>query len=108
MPKRVMSNRDLLRALCYLKPQYRTALLKVASDDGVIAICECIHNVLIGTIPLNDKYKGKLVRHKNILRKLTQKDKIENKKKIIIQHGESFLPIIIGSLLSSALGSLFK
>lgn len=105
---RVKTHIELLRALHTLKPQYRSVLLKACNNEEINCICECIHNVLKGKIPLEENQKNKLKKHKNILRKLLCKGKSKTRKNIIIQKGGAFLPIILGSVLSSLVSSIFK
>lgn len=108
MISRVTTHKELLKALHTLKPKYRTALLKASSDKLIHCICECIYNVLKGKLTLKKEDHQKLKKHKNILRKLISKGgKTKDRKKIIIQKGGAFLPIILGSVLSGLLGSLF-
>lgn len=107
MPRRVTTHRDLLKALHTLKPKFCTALLKVCSDEEINCICECIFNVLNGKIPLKDKQLSKLGKHKSILRKLVSKGKTKLRKRLIVQQGGAFLPIILGAVLSSLI-SAFK
>lgn len=97
---RVKTHKDLLRALLTLKPKYRTALLKVCKDEEIDCISECIFNILNGKVPLKDSEKGKLKKHKTILRKLIKKGKGKVRKRIIIQQGGAFLPIILGAVLN--------
>lgn len=106
MPRTVTTHQQLLRALHTLKPKYRKALLKVCSDDEINCICECIYNILLGKIPLEEKIKNKLGKHKHILRRLISKGSNKSRKRIIIQKGGAFLPIILGTILSSLLSSV--
>lgn len=106
MPGRVITYQHLLQALHVLKPKYRKALLKACDEDEINIICECIYNVLKGKVPLENREKTKLNKHKNILRKLVSKGKQKLRKTIIVQKGGAFLPIILGAVLSSLLSSL--
>lgn len=106
MSRSLHTYKDLLTALYKLKPKYRIALLKSCNEDEINCICECIHNVLQGKIPLEEKKKKKLVKFKGILRKLLRKGTNKLRKSIIIQKGGAFLPIILGTILSSLLGSV--
>lgn len=109
MIQRVKTHEDLLRALHTLKPKYREALLKVCDKDEINCICECIYNVLLGKIPLGTHKKTKLQQFKNTLRKLIRKGKDKGfRKKIIIQKGGAFLPIILGAVLNAIFTSIIK
>ena len=72
-------------------------------DDGgmelVHCICDCVHNVLEGNIPVNDKVKKRLERHKDCLRKLVNKKTSNRKRKHLIQERgflESLIPTLVG------------
>lgn len=108
MSKSVHTHREYLRALCKLKPYYRNILVKAADADAIKCICECIFNVLKGSVPITEKEKLKLRKHKKVLRELIKKGDLKKKRKIIIQTGGAFLPIVLGSLLSGVLSSLLK
>lgn len=106
MPRSLNTHKDLLSALHKLKPKYRTALLKSCDKEEINCICECIHNVLQGKVPIEDKNKKKLKKYKTVLRKLVKKGTNKIRKNIIIQKGGAFLPIILGSILSGIVQSL--
>lgn len=108
MKQRVHTYEEFLRALHFLKPKFRKALLKACDEKEINFICECIFNVLKGNILLEEKQKSKLNKHKKILRKLISKGNNKFRKNIIIQKGGAFLPIILGTILSTLLGSLVK
>lgn len=108
MIERVTSQKELLKALLTLKPKYREAVLKTCGVKEINCIIECIFNVLKGKVPLKDKDKCKLKKHKNILRKLISKGKNKLRKRIIIQKGGAFLPIILGAVLSSIINSIVR
>lgn len=106
MMQRLNTHKDLLLALHKLKPKYRKALLKSCDEKEIKCICECIHNVLQGKVPIEEKHKKKLKKYKSVLRKLVRKGVNKVRKNIIIQKGGAFLPIILGSILSALIGSL--
>lgn len=106
MHRRLKTHTDLLRALSTLKPKYIKALLKSCDEEEINCICECIHNVLKGKVPLGEKARKNLKKYKDILRKLVRKSTIKIRKNVIIQKGGAFLPMILGSILSALVGSL--
>lgn len=105
MQQRLKTYKDLLSALHTLKPKYRKALLESCDEKDINCICECIHNILQGKVELKEKEKKKLNKYKNVLRKLVRKGTDHLRKKILIQRGGAFLPIILGSILSSLVSS---
>lgn len=108
MKHTVQTHQNILKALYSLKPRLRKALLLACDDKEINCICECIFNILQGTIPLKEKEKSTLKKHKSTLRKLVTKGKPAIKKHILIQKGGAFLPLILGSILSTLLSSLIK
>ena len=106
MSRSLKTHKDLLSALHTLKPKYKIALLKSCNEDEINCICECIHNVLQGKVPLEENNKKKLKKYKSVLRKLVRKGTNKIRKNILVQKGGAFLPIILGSILSALLGSL--
>lgn len=106
MSRSLKTHKDLLSALHTLKPKYKIALLKSCNEDEINCICECVHNVLQGKVPLEENNKKKLKKYKSVLRKLVRKGTNKIRKNILVQKGGAFLPIILGSILSTLLGSL--
>lgn len=99
-------NTILLHALCHLDKQQRTLLLRSIDKSAVRCICECAANTLHGAVPLKKTERLRLIKHKNILRKLANKQGCwKAKKRAIVQKGGGFiLPLllpILGSVLSS-------
>lgn len=103
---RVTTHQNLLKALLHLKPKYRIALLKICGDEEINCISECVFNVLNGKIQLKEKDRSKLKKHKKQLRILVSKGKSKLRKRVVIQKGGAFLPIILGAVLSNIFNSL--
>lgn len=55
MHRRLKTHTNLLRTLHTLKPKYIKALLKSCGEEEINCICEGIHNVLKGKVPLEEK-----------------------------------------------------
>lgn len=109
MVARVKTHQDLLRVLQKARPKLRRAILK-ESDNGVIhCICEICENTLIGNVHLSGDQKRKLAKHKDTLRRLVKRgESLKKKKQILVQKGGAFLPLLLGSVLSSVLSSAFS
>lgn len=107
---RLQRNLHFLKTLKKAKKRQRTFLLKSASDDCVLCICDCANNVLRGNVRLKPKDKKALRRYKKALRALTQqRSAIKTKRKLLIQKG-GFL-LFLAPILSAAggfLGGLFR
>ena len=72
-------------------------------DEGgmelVHCICDCVHNILQGNIPINEEEKERLKRHRHCLRKLVNEKTSDREKKCIIQDGGflgTLIPILVG------------
>ena len=72
-------------------------------DEGgmelVNCICDCVHNILQGNIPMEHEEKERLKRHKELLRKLVNEKTFYSKRKRLIQDGGflgSLIPILVG------------
>ena len=109
-------NLALLNALCHAEVRQRAALIQTADKSLIKCICECALNVLQDKVSINRSQKARLQRHKTVLRHLIKssgnKTRPENlwrsKKHIIVQNGGSFLPLLLGPLLSTLFSSILK
>ena len=71
-------------------------------DEGgmelVHCICDCVHDILKGNIPVTDEEKERLKRHRHRLRELVKKKTPDTKRKHLIQEGGflgSLIPILV-------------
>lgn len=96
--------------LLHAKPKLRTSILKLADPDLIRGVAEIALNILKGNIKISKSCKTKLAAHKNLLRRLTSiKGKNDNKRRrFLIQRGGTLVPLIISTLLSSAIGHFLK
>lgn len=98
-----------LHALCKLNTKQRLALLRTADTPLIRCICECALNTLRGTVALKHCQKSRLVKHKKILRRLaSNRGSWKSKKRLIVQRGNGFLPLLLAPLLGSLISSLFS
>ena len=85
MAQRLRKNPDFLKLLVKCTPAQRKAILKVADDALVRTICECVLNVLKGTVPVSKPAKKKLLPHKKSLIALAEKSTpLDKKKKFLL------------------------
>lgn len=101
--KNIRSQLELLKQLSTCKDKYRNAIIKTGDKELVGALCECVYNVLLGNIKIEDDMKKNLHKYRLSLRKLVQKSALNQKKKILIQKGgflKFLLPVIVSSLIS--------
>ena len=109
MSRSVRNSSDVIKFLCKTKPHYRKALLKSADKDLIHSICECVYNILIGKVPLAKSQKVNISKHKTTLRRLLKPGvSFRSRKKLIIQKGGGFLPLLLTPIISGVLSSLFN
>lgn len=107
MSDRLKNNIHELCVLSKLNNTQRKKFIEILSSEAIKCICEVCLNVLNGNIKLKDTDKKRLKRYKNVLRYLVHRqgskgrEKVENKRKVLVQKG-GFLPIILPSLLTIA------
>lgn len=105
----VKKHADILRVLQNCDRNMRKSILKAADKNLIKAICECTHNTLKGTVPLNKYQMNKLRRHKQTLRKIVRTgENWKRKKKYLVQNGGAILPLLLGPLLGAILGNIFN
>lgn len=101
MASKLKKHLPLLQALANSNSVIRKKIIKTGDTKLIFAIIECIHNTLIGNVKLSKKEKDLLRPYQNILRRISKSgDTLENKKKLIVQKGGSFLPLILSPILS--------
>jgi hypothetical protein len=107
MSKRIRSQFHLLQVLKSAKPKLRKVILQEADRDLILAIVECVLNVLNGNCKLRKCIKRKLCKHKHLLRRLVDRsERIKAKRKRIIQKGGFLIPLL--STVLSGLTSLIR
>lgn len=107
MVREIVNNAELLKALLKVNPQQRLAILKSADKTIIKCLCGCALNVIKGKIAVDSVHKRKLGRYKALLRKLVhKKGGWKQKRKILIQKGGNFIPLILGPILSAVLNAV--
>jgi hypothetical protein len=91
----------ILRLLAKSTPYKRKKLLLAADTNFIKILIECCFNILNGNVKLPKQKIQKLEKYKEIIRKIAKASKnINNKKKVLIQKGGAFLPLILPSIIS--------
>lgn len=95
----------LLTALIHATPKERKALLKACDVSRIRSVCEYAYNLLRGNVPLSDKRKRQLKKHKTALRRLVNRgESWEKKRRYLVQKGGGvFLPILLSTVLQTIL-----
>lgn len=103
----MQKNHNWLKALHCCGKSEQKQLLRVAKPEAINAICDCVQNILRGNVDVTKKQLIQLKRKKSILRELVnRKNKVPQRKKILVQHGGGFLNSVLGPVLS-ILGEVF-
>jgi len=101
MSRRVRKNYHHLKVLSTSKPHQAKALLKVADDDLIQSVCECVYNVLKSAVPVTPRQKQKLSQFKKPLLHLVDKEvPLTKKRQVLVQKGGNILPFLLPPVLS--------
>jgi hypothetical protein len=105
--ERVKNHINYLDILAKSNKQTRNSIIANADKELIYTVCECVINCLNGNINITPETKQKLKRNKQVLRDLvkSRKSSVKKKKEILVQHGGSFLPILL-PLVIEAIKSL--
>jgi hypothetical protein len=97
-------NFDCLDLLGKSKPKLRKAILDNADNDVILAICECIMNLLNGKVKIDDSILNKTKKFKHQLRDLIRPHlSIKKKRSILVQKGSGvWLSLLIPPILEVA------
>ena len=71
--KRLNDNAVFLKATTLAHPEQCKALLKSAKQTQLDAICEILHNIVRGVIPLKEELFKKASRYRKVLHKIVTK-----------------------------------
>ena len=94
-----------IKLLSVTTPRARKKTHCKQRQELIDCVSECCAHILKGNVPLNDKKKAKLCKHKKNLRKLALKKVSLKKKKQIIRTGGFPIGAIL-ALVASILASL--
>lgn len=109
MSKCVIKHLPVLKELATTTPKKRRKLLEAANLELIKSIVECIENVLKGNVQLKKKCVEKLKRYKTTLHKIfNTTNKLSHKKKVIVQSGGGFIPVLLASLIPVLAERLFR
>lgn len=100
MSHRVKKNYHHLKVLSTSKPNQAKALLKVADDDVIKSVCECVYNVLKSNVPVTSRQKKQLTKYKTPLLHLVNKQiPLSKKRALLVQKGGNFLSLLLPPVL---------
>lgn len=105
MSSNVTRHIPLLKIINAVPKKVRESILKQADDNFIKAICEICINFCNGNVKVNAKSFKKLKKYKDVIHKLASVKKahknLRKEKKVLIQKGGAFLPILLPSIISA-------
>jgi hypothetical protein len=93
-------NIEKLKTLANSDKKSKRNIILRSDKEFINIIKDCILNVLNGNIKLCESKKNKLKNHKYTLRKILQTRQANQNKKLLVQKGGSFLPLILPGAIS--------
>ena len=109
MSRRVQKNCDVLKVLAKCKPPMRKAIIKTADNDLLEAITECLLNICKNTIRISPKTYKKLAQYSRHIEVVADKSKpLTQRRRVILQKGDGFLPFLLAPVLEQLASFLTK
>lgn len=104
--KRIKKCKQIWTALIDAKAPLRKAIIEKADKDVIKALIEILINFLKCNLSVSKKKIVKLKRYKKKIRKIAHTKNVNHARKLLVQSGGAFLPIILGALASSLIGKV--
>ena len=109
MSARIKRNSDFLKALRKCTPAQPKAILETTHDDLLETLRECCMNVYLKTIKVSPRVLKRLAPFKEELRFLADnRNPLNQRKEVLLQKGEGFLPLILAPIVEQLAGLLIK
>ena len=102
MSKRIEKNIHMLSLLCECRRNQRNAIIKTLTKDQLVAICECVDNVLNGNVKLDSKSLGTVRKKRNQFREMRKKSVPTKIKKEALIQTRGALPALLIPAISIA------
>lgn len=101
MSRELINQLPLLELLVRVNKTSRDKILKYSDSKLIKVLIDCIYNVLQGNVSMKKHRFQKLKKYKASLRKIVNsRGKVKSKKKLIVQTGGGFLPILLAPIVS--------
>lgn len=104
---RLAENADFLKLLHTASARQRKQLIRIASKEQILAVCECAFNVLGKRVPLSSSQLKKLRKYKKFIYRIVDKRvPVPEKRRVLEQSGGfpfALLAPIVGGLLGGIL-----
>jgi hypothetical protein len=107
MSDRLRVHLPLLKKILKGKPAVRNKILEEADLELIKCVCECAINVLNANVPLDEKQKSGLSKHKVFLRWLAnRKISLKSKKAKLLTQSGAFLLGLLRPVVAALLAEL--
>ena len=100
MSSKVKKNIGAIKDLSTVPRHIRAVIIDNGTRDLILALCEVIHNVLVGNVKLTPDEIGRLKRYKRTLVNIIDKKTSVKKKKVLIKQHGGFLMTLLPPALS--------
>ena len=97
----LLRHKPFLELLGTSEPDQQQALLETATAEQVHCLCLCVENVMKRKYLMPKHVMKKLRPYKHEMLRLADRGKCGRKKRILIQHGEGFLGLLLSPILES-------
>ena len=109
MSRHVKKNCDVLKVLAKCKPYMRRAIIKAADKYLLKAITECLLNICKNTIKISRNTYKKLAQYSRNIEVVADKSKpLTQRRRVILQKGDGFLPFLLAPVLEQLASFLTK
>lgn len=97
---RVNRNKKFLEYYLEADKTRRRSLLQSAKKDQIDCICEVALNVLKKNVPVSSSVRDQLSKHRKYITKIAvEKGAAKSKKRVLVQRGGAFLPLLLSTVL---------
>jgi hypothetical protein len=105
-PSRIQVNDAFLRLLHNTNSRQRKELIRTASKDQILSVCECAFNILQKNVQLTPYQLKQFRKAKRIVYKIADRTVPINTKKKVLEQSGGFLPLLLAPIVGSILGAL--
>jgi hypothetical protein len=89
----------LFKLLLDSTDEQRAAIVQTLSAPQLKAVIEAIYNVLMGTCPISERDKNKLIGYKDVIYRLVSEGLDHKQKQRLLKKHRSLLPIVLNPVI---------
>jgi hypothetical protein len=83
-----------------LNPKQVKGVLENSQKDLVSCLCECMHNVAKGSVPIPPATLSKLKKHRKKIRQILNGKTKQKQRKQLLEQSGGFLPLLLAPIIS--------